>query len=153
MRQKGNIKQETKTMYDEDDRSDTGNDRALSERTASKPMMIHSDLPGSERTERRRKIRGGFLLGVGCVTSPCCTPLLVPLVLTLLAGTPLAAFLAQYVGWVYAGLTLVSVASLYAGVRHLWQAPASQGQESAVGAPKRAARQEEAQGLPVEVEA
>lgn len=77
--------------------------------------------------------------------------MIVPLVLTLLAGTPLAAFLAQYVGWVYAGLTLVSVASLYAGVRHLWQTPASQGEKTAGRAPKSASRQE-ARGVPAEME-
>lgn len=73
-----------------------------------------------QENPRQRKIRGGLLLGVGCVTSPCCTPLLVPLALTLLAGTPIAAFLTRYVGWVYALLTLVSLITLFLGVRHLW---------------------------------
>ncbi|MFW6069545.1 MAG: hypothetical protein ACOC9X_00750 [bacterium] len=76
-----------------------------------------------ELTENRppwHKIRGGVLLGVGCVTSPCCTPLLVPAALALFAGTPFAAFLAQYIGWVYAALTLISLLSLFFAVRALW---------------------------------
>lgn len=73
-----------------------------------------------QTTSRWRKLRAGLLLGVGCITSPCCTPLLVPLAITLLAGTSLAAVLTRYVGWVYALLTLVSLVTLYLGIRHLW---------------------------------
>lgn len=66
-----------------------------------------------------RKIRGGVMFGVACVTSPCCTPLLVPLVLVLLAGTPAAVWLTAHLGWVYGGLTVVSVLSLVLGWRWL----------------------------------
>lgn len=55
--------------------------------------------------------------GLACITSPCCTPLIVPLGLVLIAGTPLAAWLTQYIGWVYGGLTLVSIISLVLGWR------------------------------------
>jgi len=59
------------------------------------------------------KIGGIGSLLVACLLNPCCAPLFVPLLLALLAGTPLAAFLAQYLGWVYAGLTVLSLLSLY----------------------------------------
>jgi len=64
-----------------------------------------------------QKIRSGFMFGVACITSPCCTPLIVPLGLALLAGTPAAAWLTHYVGWIYGGLTLVSVISGVLGWR------------------------------------
>lgn len=68
-----------------------------------------------------RKIRSAVMFGVACVTSPCCTPLLVPVVLALLAGTPVAVWLAAHLGWVYGGLTVVSVLSLVVGWRWLKQ--------------------------------
>jgi hypothetical protein len=46
------------------------------------------------------KFRGIFMLGLGCITSPCCTPLIVPSGLYLLGGTSLAAWLALRIGWV-----------------------------------------------------
>jgi hypothetical protein len=61
------------------------------------------------------------LLGIACITSPCCTPLIVPVILALLAGTPVAVWLAQNVGWVYSGLTLVSVTSMVLGLRWVWR--------------------------------
>lgn len=74
-----------------------------------------------------RKVRGGVMFAVACVTSPCCTPLFVPLVLVLLAGTPAAVWLSAHLGWVYGGLTLVSVVSLVLGWRWLKQkAPSKQ---------------------------
>jgi hypothetical protein len=48
------------------------------------------------------KIRSGLMFGVACITSPCCTPLIVPLGLALIAGTPLAAWLTHYIGWISA---------------------------------------------------
>jgi predicted MFS family arabinose efflux permease len=58
---------------------------------------------------------------VACVTSPCCTPLIVPLGIALLAGTPFALWLSAHLGWVYGGLTLVSVISLVLGLRWMGQ--------------------------------
>lgn len=58
-----------------------------------------------------KKIRNVLMFGVACVTSPCCTPLIVPLGLGLLAGTPVAIWVSANVGWVYGGLTLISVLS------------------------------------------
>jgi hypothetical protein len=66
-----------------------------------------------------QKIRTGLMFGLACVTSPCCTPFMVPLGLTLLAGTPAAVWLTHYIGWVYTGLTVVSVISLILGLRWL----------------------------------
>jgi hypothetical protein len=63
------------------------------------------------------KVRGGLMFGVACITSPCCTPLIVPIGLGLLAGTPVAAWLGANLGWVYGGLTLISVLSLILGLR------------------------------------
>lgn len=56
-------------------------------------------------------MRAPVMFAVACITSPCCTPLLVPLALALLAGTPVAVWLSAHMGWVLGGLTLVSIAS------------------------------------------
>jgi hypothetical protein len=74
-----------------------------------------------------QKIRSGVMFGVACITSPCCTPIIVPIGLALLAGTPVAAWVSANVGWVYGGLTLLSVISLVLGVRWLGQKPTSKG--------------------------
>jgi predicted MFS family arabinose efflux permease len=68
-----------------------------------------------------QKIRGGLMFVIACITSPCCTPLIVPLGLALLAGTPLAVWLSTNLGWVYGGLTLVSIISFVLGFRWLNQ--------------------------------
>lgn len=85
------------------------------------PFVLSASDPKEESSGLWKKIRSGFLFGVACVTSPCCTPLVVPLILVALAGTPLAAWIAANLGWVYGGLTLVSVLSLVLGVRWLNQ--------------------------------
>lgn len=130
-------------MHD-DKRSRNGDEKPATE----VPM---SEIELTEKRPPWRKIRGGVLLGVGCVTSPCCTPLVVPAALALLAGTPLAAFLAQYIGWVYAVLTLVSLLTLFFGVRSLWQKPSAQQEKEAVAAPKPTSRQR-GQVLPVKMD-
>jgi hypothetical protein len=66
-------------------------------------------------------IRSILLFGVACITSPCCTPLIVPAILVLLAGTPLALWLSAYLGWVYGGLTAISIISFALGLRWLGQ--------------------------------
>lgn len=58
------------------------------------------------------KTRAGIMVAVACLTSPCCTPLYVPLILTLFAGTPLALWISQHVGWVYGGLTFISLMTI-----------------------------------------
>lgn len=74
-----------------------------------------------------KKIRSGLMFGVACITSPCCTPIIVPIAIALLAGTPVAVWLSAYVGWVYGGLTLLSALSLVLGFRWMGQKNASKG--------------------------
>jgi hypothetical protein len=74
-----------------------------------------------------KKIRSGIMFVIACVASPCCTPLIVPLGLALLAGTPFAIWASAHLGWVYGGLTLLSVASLVLGLRWMGQKSASKG--------------------------
>jgi hypothetical protein len=62
-------------------------------------------------------IRSSAAFAVACITSPCCTPIIVPIVIALLAGTPIAGFLSLYIGWVYGILTLVSIVSLVLAIR------------------------------------
>jgi hypothetical protein len=73
-----------------------------------------------------QKIRGGLMLGVACIASPCCTPLIVPVVLSLLAGTPFALLLGQNLGWVYGGLTLISALSFVLALRWMRKPTTSQ---------------------------
>ena len=61
------------------------------------------------------KIRSGFMFGIAVIASPCCTPLIVPVVLVLLAGTPIAAWLSYHLSWVYGGLTMISIISFVLG--------------------------------------
>lgn len=70
------------------------------------------------------KIRSGVLFGVACLASPCCTPLYVPLLLLLLAGTPAAVWMSANIGWVYGALTLISIVSFVLAVRYWPQAKA-----------------------------
>lgn len=69
----------------------------------------HSHSTSSESIGQ--KLRTGFMVGVACLTSPCCTPLIVPLVIALFAGTPIAWWISQNLGLVYGGLTLISIIS------------------------------------------
>jgi len=66
-----------------------------------------------------KKIRSGVMFGIACIASPCCTPIIVPIGLALLAGTPVAIWASAHIGWVYGGLTLLSVVSLVLGFRWL----------------------------------
>lgn len=68
-----------------------------------------------------QKIRSGGMFGIACVASPCCTPLFVPLGLSLLAGTPIAVWLSANLGWVYGGLTLISIVSFVLAFRWMGQ--------------------------------
>lgn len=64
-----------------------------------------------------QKVRSGVMFAIACIASPCCTPLIVPVILSLLAGTPIAVLLGQNLGWVYGGLTLLSGVSFVLGWR------------------------------------
>jgi len=81
-----------------------------------------------EENSMWKKIRAGFMFVVAFVTSPCCTPLIVPLGLALLAGTPVAVWLSANVGWVYGGLTLISIASFVLAYR--WMGNKAQSKNS-----------------------
>ncbi|MBL1138299.1 MAG: hypothetical protein HND46_23590 [Chloroflexi bacterium] len=83
-------------------------------------MTTHTTSIVAPQSAQWTKIRSGALFVVACLTSPCCTPLYVPLLLVLLAGTPFAVRLGAHVGWVYGGLALVSVASGFMAWRS-WQ--------------------------------
>lgn len=71
-----------------------------------------------------KKIRSGLMFVVACVASPCCTPIIVPIGIALLAGTPFAVWMSANLGWVYGGLTLLSVLSLVLGIH--WTKQTSQ---------------------------
>lgn len=74
-----------------------------------------------------KKVRSAIAFGVACIASPCCTPIIVPIAIALLAGTPVAVWLSANVGWVYGGLTLLSIISLVLGFRWMGQKNASKG--------------------------
>jgi DNA-binding transcriptional MerR regulator len=61
-----------------------------------------------------RKIRISLIWGLACLTSPALTPLIVPRCFEaiLLTETPTAVWLTNNAGWVYGGLTGVSLFSL-----------------------------------------
>ena len=58
--------------------------------------------------KKPNSVISAILLGVACLTSPCCVPLIAPIILGLLAGTPLALWFTSHMGWMYGGLTLIS---------------------------------------------
>ncbi len=61
--------------------------------------------------------RGLLAFIVACFTSPCCTPLIVPLLIALLAGSPVALWISSHLGFVYGVLTLISVLSFVLALR------------------------------------
>lgn len=62
-----------------------------------------------------QKIRSGAMFVISFITCPCHLPITMPLALVLLAGTPLAAWIAQNRGWVYGILTGIFLLSLALG--------------------------------------
>jgi hypothetical protein len=69
------------------------------------------------KEEKGGMIRTAIAFTVACITSPCCTPLIVPIVLTMAAGSPFALWLGANLGWVYGGLTFVSLLSFVLALR------------------------------------
>lgn len=65
----------------------------------------------------RHRVRSGLAFLVACFLSPCCAPLIVPLALALLAGTPAAVWLSAHLGPVYGALTVLAIVSLVLAVR------------------------------------
>ena len=94
------------------------------------PRRLHHDPSPAGQHELWMTARSSLLFVLGCLTSPCCTPVLVPIGLALLAGTPVAVFLTQYLGWVYGVLTVVSVGSFLLTFLVLRRRPARSAQSS-----------------------
>ncbi len=65
------------------------------------------------------RVRAPLVMTVACIASPCCSPILVPVLIALLAGTPLATWAAANLGAVYGGLTALSVLGLLMAWRWL----------------------------------
>ena len=82
------------------------------------------------RSSLWKRTRGAGMFAVACITSPCCTPLIVPVVLGMLAGTPAAAWMGANLGWVFGGLTLISAGSLVLAFR--WMRIGSGSQQLAI---------------------
>jgi len=58
---------------------------------------MESNLAGIQKVHQLentmwKKIRSAAMFGVACITSPCCTPLIAPLGLAILAEMPVALF-------------------------------------------------------------
>src|SRR5690242_17563441 len=85
-----------------------------SESERKQPVSLPA-VPGVKKRSLWHKIRVGVLFMIACIASPCCTPLIVPLGIALLAGTPVALWMSAHLGWVYGGLTLLSVLSFALG--------------------------------------
>jgi len=68
-------------------------------------------------TSRWQNSRSGVMFAIACIASPCCTPLIVPVLIALLGGTPIAAWMGRNLGMVYGGLTVLSVISLLLALR------------------------------------
>jgi len=72
-----------------------------------------------------QKMRSGVMFVLSAITCPCHLPIVLPLALALLAGTPAAVWITQNVGWVYGGMTLLFLVSLALGFRWMGQANAA----------------------------
>lgn len=93
----------------------------LNNKDEQKELQFMSQFNDDQENTMWKKIRGGVMFGIACITSPCCTPIIVPIAIALLAGTPVAVWLSTYIGWVYGGLTLLSVVTLVLGFRWMGQ--------------------------------
>jgi len=68
-----------------------------------------------------QQIRSGVMFVLSAITCPCHLPIVLPLVLALLAGTPVGVWVTQNVGWVYGGMTLLFFGSLALGFHWIGQ--------------------------------
>ena len=113
-----------------------GSSSCSSERNSSEPIPLSLStvnqsnkvasvttvtFPKSQESSMWKKIRSGVMFGVACIASPCCTPIIIPIAIALLAGKPVAVWMSANLGWVYGGLTLLSILSLILGVRWMSQ--------------------------------
>ena len=72
-----------------------------------------------------QKIQSGVMFVLFAITCPCYLPIVLPLALALLAGTPAAVWITQNVSWVYGGMTILFPVSLAFGLRRMGQANAA----------------------------
>ena len=79
-----------------------------------------------------QKIRSGVMFVLSAITCPCQLPIVLPLALALLAGTPAAVWIMQNVSWVYGGMTILFLVSLAFGLRWMGQANAARNTRSLV---------------------
>ena len=68
-----------------------------------------------------QKIRSGVMFTASLITCPCHLPIVLPLALALLAGTPAAVWITQNVGWVYGTMALLFFVSVALGFRSISQ--------------------------------
>lgn len=62
-----------------------------------------------------KKIRTGTMFVIAFIACPCHLPITLPLLLAILAGSPLAVWIAQHKGWLYGIMAVVFIASLAFG--------------------------------------
>jgi hypothetical protein len=95
-----------------------GCNTTLSQTTNSDQVFDVSTIPVEQvltiqqpRKTLWQRVRSGLMLGTACAAG-CCAPLFLPLISSLLAGTPVAVVLSQYAGLVYGALALITAVSL-----------------------------------------
>ncbi|HET8841818.1 MAG TPA: hypothetical protein VFN35_10140, partial [Ktedonobacteraceae bacterium] len=71
----------------------------------ARPSLVRKIVSQTPRPARGPLMRLVVWGVIACLASPCCAPLLVPLALTLIAGTPVALWLTSMLGWIYGALT------------------------------------------------
>lgn len=62
-----------------------------------------------------QKIRSGVMFIISVITCPCHLPIVLPLALVLLAGTPTAVWISQHISWIFGAMTFVFLLSLALG--------------------------------------
>jgi hypothetical protein len=70
------------------------------------PLEVDKKRP-SAKSVLGQTLGGALMLGVACLA--CCAPLIAPVILGLVAGTPLAALLTFSSGWLVGGFALLLV--------------------------------------------
>lgn len=84
-------------------------------RTIDHQPVKHVRLVNS--ASRWQNMRSGVMFAIACIASPCCTPLIVPAMIVLLGGTPIAVWMGHNLGLIYGVLTVLSIISLALVVR------------------------------------
>src|SRR5258706_4495381 len=55
--------------------------RLAMERNPAAKTVKQTGIAARNKRDFRQNIRGSILLGIACITSPCCTPIIVPAIL------------------------------------------------------------------------